>query len=229
MEERHEIRWGGFAGLAYAVAAVVAYFLAGSPPRVDDSQTTITSFFADHRGQLMAQAILTSLAAVSLVWFAAALSQALRERMPRSDVPGAVLGGATLVAGLLFLGTIISATLAFRASVPATTVTLFTASAVLFTLTGIAAALPLAAASVGIAVTGVVPRWMAWFAGVAAVLEVVGAFGIINDTGNFVPGGPYMTMVPFLVSTAWVVGTSLFMVREHLPEVTVAPRAMGHA
>ncbi|HSR22945.1 MAG TPA: hypothetical protein VLW53_05315, partial [Candidatus Eisenbacteria bacterium] len=131
--------------------------------------------------------------------------------------------------GLLFLGTVINATLAFRASAPATMVTLFTASSILFTLTGIAVALPLSAAAVGIAATGAVPRWMAWFAGVAAVLEVVGAFGIVNDSGNFVPGGPVMTMVPFLVGTAWVVGMSLFMVREHLPEVTVAPRAMGHA
>ena len=39
MAERHEIRWGGFAGLVFAVTSVVAYFITGNPPRVDDSQS----------------------------------------------------------------------------------------------------------------------------------------------------------------------------------------------
>lgn len=229
MAERHEIRWGGFAGLVFAVTSVVGYFITGNPPRVDDSQSQITSYFDGNRGQLMTQAILISIAAAALVWFAAALAQALRERMPTSDVPGAILGGVTLAAGLVFIGAILTATLAFRAAAPATTVTLYVALSVLFTMIGIASALPLSAAAVGIVASHVMPQWIAWFAGLAAVVSVVGAFGIVNDSGNFVPGGPVMSLVPFLVTAAWVVATSVFMVREHLPEVTVAPQAMGHA
>jgi hypothetical protein len=38
-----------------------------------------------------------------------------------------------------------------------------------------------------------------------------------------------MTLVPFLLSTAWVVVASGYMMREHLPTIAAAPQAMGHA
>jgi len=229
MEERHEIRWGGFAGLAYAIAALVGYFLAGSPPRVDDSTGQIASYFSDNQNLVLAQTFLSCVAAVCLVAFAAALAQALRERMPGSDVPWVVITGAVLVAGLLFVGSNLYAALAFLESTGATLTTTFTISAMLFTTIGIAAALPLTAGAVGIAASGILPRWTAWFAGLAAVVAVVGAFGIFNQDGALAPGGQVMTMVPFLVSTAWVVVASGYMIREHLPTISAVPEAMGHA
>lgn len=229
MEERHEIRWGGFAGLAYAIAALVGYFLAGSPPRVDDSTGQIASYFSDNQNLVLAQTLLSCVAAVCLVAFAAALAQALRDRMPGSDVPWVVITGAVLVAGLLFVGSNLYAALAFLESTGATLTTTFTISAMLFTTIGIAAALPLTAGAVGIAASGILPRWTAWFAGLAAVVAVVGAFGIFNQDGALAPGGQVMTMVPFLVSTAWVVVASGYMVREHLPTISAMPEAMGHA
>ena len=44
MTERHELRWGGFAGLAFVVLALLGRFLPGNPPTVDESQSTITSW-----------------------------------------------------------------------------------------------------------------------------------------------------------------------------------------
>lgn len=229
MEERHEIRWGGYAGLAYAVAALVGYFLAGNPPRVDDSQAQIASYFSDNQNQVLASSLLSCVAAVSLVAFAAALAQALRDRMPGSDVPWVVITGVVLVAGLLFAGANLLAALAFLEASGSTLTMTFAVAQMMFTTIGIAAALPLTAAAVGITASGVLPRWTAWFAGLAAVISVVGAFGIFNQDGALVPGGPVMTLVPFLVSTAWVVVASAYMVREQLPTVAAAPQAMGHA
>jgi hypothetical protein len=229
MEERHEIRWGGFAGLAYAVAALVGYFIAGTPPRVDDSAATVAGHFADNKNQVLAEALLTCVAAVCLVAFAAALAQGLRERMPGSDVPWVVITGVVLVAALMFVGSNIYATLAFSEVTGATLTTLYAVSAVTFTTIGVASALPLTAAAVGIAASGMLPRWTAWLAGLSAVVAVVGAFGIFNQDGNLVPGGPVMTLVPFLLSTAWVVVASGYMMREHLPTIAAAPQAMGHA
>jgi hypothetical protein len=229
MEERHEIRWGGFAGLAYAVTVLVGYFVPGSPPRVDDSAAQIAGHFADNKNQVLAETLLTCVAAVCLVAFAAALAQALRDRMPGSDVPWVVITGALLVSALLFVGANIYGALAFTAATGATLTTLFAVASVMFTTIGIAAALPLTALAVGIAASGMLPRWMAWFAGLTAVVAVVGAFGIFNQDGSLVPGGPVMTLVPFLLTTAWVVVASGYMVREHLPTMAAAPQAMGHA
>lgn len=230
MEQRKEIRWGGFAGLAYAVTALVGYFLAGSPPRVDDSTAQVASHFADNQNQVLAQSLLTSLAAVCLVAFAAALAQALRDRMPGSDVPWVVITGAVLVAGLLFVGASLFGALAYLEGSGATLMMTFAIGQIMFTLIGMAAALPLTAAAVGIAASGLLPRWTAWFAALSAVVGVVGAFGIFIQDGALTPGGPVMTLVPFLASTAWVVAASGYMVREHLPSLaTASPRAMGHA
>lgn len=229
MEERHEIRWGGYAGLAYAVTVLVGYFMAGSPPRVDDSTAQIAGHFADNKNQVLAQALLTCVAAVCLVAFAAALAQALRDRMPGSDVPWVVITGVVLVSAMLFVGANLLGALAFTAVSGATLTTMYVIASMVFTTIGIAAALPLTAAAVGIAASGMLPRWTAWFAGLSAVVAVVGAFGIFNQDGSLVPGGPVMTLVPFLLSTAWVVVASGYMVREHLPTIAAAPQAIGHA
>ncbi|MGH8891720.1 MAG: DUF4386 family protein [Actinomycetes bacterium] len=229
MEERHEIRWGGYAGLAYAVTALAGYFMAGNPPRVDDSTAQIAGYFADNQNQVLAQTLLSCVAAVCLVAFAAALAQALRDRMPGSDVPWVVITGVVLVAGLLFAGANLFGALAYLEATGNTLTTTFTIGQLMFTTIGIAAALPLTAASVGISASGILPRWTAWFAALAAVMGVVGAFGIFNQDGALTPGGPVMTLVPFLVSTAWVVVASAYMVREHLPTVSAVPQAMGHA
>ena len=49
MTERHELRWGGFAGLAFVVLALLGRFLPGNLPTVDESEGTITSFLNDTR------------------------------------------------------------------------------------------------------------------------------------------------------------------------------------
>lgn len=228
MEERHEIRWGGFAGLAFAVTALVGYFVAGQPPRVDDSTSQIASYFADNQNQLLAQTLLSCVAAVCLVAFGSALAQVLRDRMPGSDVPWVVVTGIVLVAGLVFVGSNLLGALAFLPASEATTTTLFVIGQMMFTTIGIAAALPLTAAAVGIAATEVLPRWMAWFAGLCAVVGVVGAFGIFTQEGTLAAGGPVMSLLPFLASTAWVIAASAYLVREHLPSISTAPHAMGH-
>ena len=63
MTQRHELRWGGFAGLAFLVLAVLATLLPGVPPSVDESPGTITSFVTDGRTQLLLSALLYAAAA----------------------------------------------------------------------------------------------------------------------------------------------------------------------
>jgi hypothetical protein len=228
MTQHHEVRWGGIAGIGYAVLALLAYFLPGTDaPRIDDTPSTIVAFFADHRAQVLTQALLYSAAAALLVWFAAALAQTLRERAQGSDLPGALLGGMILMAGLTLMGAGLSAAIAYRAGDPAVLIGTFNLVQVTYMMYGVAAAVPFTTLAIGIHRTHVFPEWMGWFSAACAVLGVLGALFIARTSGAFVPGGPVVTLIPFGVDTLFVIAASAFMVREHLPAVGAAPHAMG--
>lgn len=228
MEERHEIKWGGFAGLAYAILSLAGFVVAGTPPGLDESAATIRTYFTDNQNQVLAAVLLTSASMVALVAFGAALTQALRDRMRGSDVPTLLISGVVLLAGLITMAINVFAALAYTPVPGASLTAMYVFAQVMFTSIGIAASLPLVAASIGIAATGILPRWVAWTAGIAAVGNVVGAFGVFNQTGTFIAGGVVMSMVPYLLATAWVISASAYMVREHLPSLVSTPQALGH-
>jgi hypothetical protein len=102
MEQHHELRWGGLAGIGFVALALLAYFIPGGPERVDSSAGDISDYVADNREALLIAALMWAAAAVLLLWFAAAFTEAVRERAERTDVHLALLAGAVLVAGAVF-------------------------------------------------------------------------------------------------------------------------------
>lgn len=217
----HELRWGGLAGTGFVLLAVIAYFMPGMPERVDSSAGVIAGYVSDNRTPLLVAALLWAAAAVLLLWFAAAFTEAIRERAERTDVHLALLAGAVLVAGAIFTNAALMGAMAYGVDTRSAELTLmlYYTSAVLVTIIGFASALPLTAAGIGVLRTRVMPNWLGYFAFLAAIVSMIGAFGIFVDSGVFVPGGPIMALIPLLVSAAWVLCGSYFMVREHLPEV----------
>lgn len=199
----------------------MAYFVPGVPERVDSSTSVISGYVADNREALLVAALLWSAAAVLLLWFAAAFTEALRERAERTDIHIALLAGAVLVAGAIFANAALMGATAYGVNTSSTdlTVMLYQASAVLVAMIGFAAALPLAAAGMGVMRTHLMPNWLGYLAFLAALVSVIGAFGIFVEEGSFVPGGPIMSLIPSLVAALWVLCGSYFMVREHVPEV----------
>jgi hypothetical protein len=220
--ERHELRWGGFAGLGFVVLAAIAVFLPGLAPVLTDSDSEITSWISDSRSQLLASSLLWAAAAGLIIWFAAAFAEAIREREERSDVHLALLAGAVLVGGAVFVAAAAQASLAYGVvgRDEGLTLALFEGVSVLNSMIGVAAALPLGAAGIGIMRTHLMPDWLGYLALVAAVVSVVGAFGVFYTDGAMVAGGRISAMVPLLASGIWVACTSGYMVREHLPEMT---------
>jgi len=220
--ERHELRWGGFAGLGFVVLAAIAVFLPGLAPVLTDSDSEITSWISDSRSQLLASSLLWAAGAGLIIWFAAAFAEAIRERAERSDVHLALLAGAVLVGGAVFVAAAAQATLAYGVTGrdEGLTLAMFEGVSVLNSMIGVAAALPLGAAGVGIMRTHLMPDWLGYLALVAAVVSVIGAFGVFYTDGAMVAGGRLSAMVPLLVSGIWVACTSGYMVREHLPELT---------
>lgn len=226
MTQRHELRWGGFAGLGFIVLTVVAALFPGSPPKVTDSTGTITSFVNDGRTELLCSALLNAAAAGLVIWFSAAFAEAIREREERSDVHMALLAGSVLIGGAIFTYGALTGALAYSVETvsPATTVALFQGTMVFGLLLGFAAALPLAAAGIGVLRTRVMPNWLGYVGLVAAAISVLAGFGIFFDSGIYAPGGSLMPYVSLTAGGIFVLCASVYMVREHLPEVT--PMAM---
>jgi hypothetical protein len=222
MTQRHELRWGGFAGLGFLVLAVLAGVLPGVPPSVADSRGTIASFVSDARSQMLVSALLYAAAAGLVIWFSAAFAEAIREREDRSDVHMALLAGSVLVGGALFTFGAANAVLAYGADtrLPATTASLFQGVMVLSTLLGFAAALPLAAAGIGVLRTHLMPDWLGYVGLAAAAISALAGFGIFFDSGIYAPGGSLMPYVSLAAGGIFVLCASVYMVREHLPEVT---------
>jgi hypothetical protein len=228
MTERHELRWGGFAGLAFVVLVLLGRFLPGNPPGVDESANSIRSFLIDGRTSILAGALMLSAAAGLIIWFASAFAEAMRERDDRSDIHMALLAGSVLVGGAIFVNAAATAATAYGVNGrdAAMTYTMYQLSAVITTMIGFAATLPLAAAGIGVLRTHLMPNWLGYLALLAALVSFAGAFGIFVETGAFVAGGTLMTTVPLLVAAVWLVCASGYMVREHLPEVSTGESAV---
>lgn len=221
MTERHELRWGGFAGIAFVVLAVAASMLPGLPPKVTASSNEITGYVTDGQGQLMLAALLSAVSAALVIWFTAAFAEALRERAERSDVHLALMAGAVLVGAAIFMGAVGYAVLAngVEGRVDALTVAIFQATMVLNSMIGLAAAVPLAAAGIGVLRTRMLPDWLGYVALAASAVSAIGSLAIFATSGDYVPGGSYMPYVSLAAGGIFVLCASVYMVREQLPEV----------
>jgi hypothetical protein len=222
MTERHELRWGGLAGLGFIALAAIAVFLPGIPPRVDSTAGEVSAYFTDSRGEILVAALLWSAAAALVIWFASAVAGAVREREGRRDLHLAQIAGAVRVGGAMFINAALLGATAYGVGERAADMTYmhFELASILTTTIGFASALPLTAAGLGVLRTHLMPDWLGYLGFVAAAVSVVGAFGIFATDGRFVAGGPLMTLVPLAVSALFVLCGSVYMVREQVPEVT---------
>jgi hypothetical protein len=232
MRDGHDLRWGGLAGVGAVILAIVARIVMGGAPRSTDTMGVIATYLNGNRGRILLAVILYSLAIALFLWFGATLASALRRADERSDLPTVILAGFTLASALAFVAIsmfgaatyalTVHAGLLILAAVPYSTAT------VMATIAGIAMALPLAALALAVARTHVFPMWMAYFAGIVALISLVAAFTVWSTKGAWAPGGWVPTYVPMVLLGLWILTASGLLIREHLPRVrTHAPRILG--
>jgi hypothetical protein len=206
------------------VVAVVLLFagsgLSGSSPDLTASRAKIASWLVSHpmtTGRVVG-GFVELLAVLALIVFAATLASVLR----RGEGDHAILSNTALGAGLLSAGIKLVSVPAAFAAVWRTKqgMSLELASAlvdmnnVAFVMTWAVDAVMLGAAAIVIVRSGILPRWLGWFAGVTAAVSLA-----------TVPVAAKAPPLGILLTFVWLILTSVVLLRNRVP----APRAAAVA
>lgn len=215
-------------GIGAVALFIVGFILVGDAPKLDDPASKITAYYSDHRGKLVAAAILFGLAGLLFTWFLGALSTALRGA-GQARLAATAFGGGVVFLGVLLL--IVMATGAIVLVVQeggdegaAQALSQLTwAGEVMIAWPAAALAGATAAAVLR---SGILPQWYAWAGGLAALVLVLGGTTWARD-GFWAPDGAF-GMITFVVFLAWTLVTSGLLLMRRVPAAE-APMAASVA
>ena len=216
MRDRRWDRFGAAAGVVLVVIGIAAVVIVGTPPTPDDSDQAFKDFFLSKRDRLLTQAWLLGLGAVLFLWFAAAVRSVLRRAEgDTGHLADLFLAGAAVITALLLAGMAVQVALANQVAdrlAPEVVRFAFDLGVAMTVLFGLVGALLAIAYAAVVFVTDVLPRWSAWLAVLAAVVNVVGSFVLFNDDGAFSLEGTFGAFA-FAVTMLWFLGTSIGMLQ----------------
>ena len=205
--------WRG-SGNNFVIFAIVALVIYGSQPPVGASADALSAFYASHRTRILIAAVLSGLAVLNLLWFAAALRTTLADA--GEDGWGAAATAASALVGALFL-LLIAVTAGLAYSIAGSGNQSFTSGLndvmwALVVLTSFPRAMLVMSGSFGLWRAGLISNRL-FGAGVAVVvLGVVG--GTTWVSGEFwAPDGAYSRFVWPILGLVWVVVASRVMAR----------------
>jgi hypothetical protein len=221
-----QARAAALAGLVFVVLVAVAGFIAGSPPKVDDSTATINAFFVDHHKVLLVGAVLSSVAAPCLLWLFAGLAATVRRA--GEGALAAVTFGAGL--GAIVLATASDAIYVTLTQLAWTEQTSFLKTG--YELSGFFiqkafwfAAFAALAVSLAARRAQALPRWYEWATIAAGAVFALGGIAMKPEGFFGVNGG--MALIAFLAVLVWVLATSVLLWREPVPAEAPAAAATG--
>jgi hypothetical protein len=200
MPNQNVQRLAPLTGVLFVVFTIVSFIIEGEPPGADEGPREIVEFYTDHEGQTIFAAIVASLAAVALIFFAATVRRALRRG--EQDVgllSVAAFGGGIVAATGIATDSALRFALAEAADeidpVALQSLHAFWEGFFFPMVVGIATLI----LAVGLAAlrTRVIPVWLAWIGFLIAVVF-------------FTPAG----FVAFLVSALWIIVVSVFLWRQ---------------
>ena len=216
-------RWARAGGIGFAVFTIASFIVGGEPPKVSDSADEVVSYYTDDRGQVIVSSFLFAVGLVLLLWFAAAIANALRER-GEGRVAATVLAAAAAWVPIQLVLTGIGAALAhsIAANGDADVVSaLFNLSWVLDMVGALPIAVFALATSLGLRRTQMVPEWLSWGGIVVAVLLALRSTTWARD-GFWSPTGEYLFIV-IPLALLWILVTSIVLVRKLPASTTEQP------
>jgi hypothetical protein len=210
-------------GIGFVVLFVIAYVVYGSQPKVGASADKLVSFYDGHRTRILIATVLFSFAVLFLLWFAAALSSALRDAGKGGW--GAAVTASSAALGVVFFALItLGAALAYSIAGSGnnqTTSGLNDLSWVLMVIASFPAAMLIMAGTFGLWRAGIISDAFFW-AGVAAVVLVLLSGTTWAGNGFWAPDGAYSRFISPIIALAWIaVVSGLLYVRS--PSMVTTP------
>ena len=195
-------------GALFVVLTLIAFFaIGGNTPEGDDSAQKVVSFYSDHETKEIIAAVVLSLGAVALIFFAATLKQRLEVAGPdRGILPTVALGAGIIAAG----GFLTAATLHFALADYAGDVDPSAAQAInaidsdFFLPFAMGLATLILATSLWLLRNrSLLPTWLAWL-------------GIVIFVVSFTPAG----FIGFVLAGIWIIVVSILLyLRDETPSV----------
>lgn len=211
MTEARWLRTGAVAGILFVVLLVVAQFVAASPgPK--DSTSTIVTFYLHNKTAALWSAYAGMAAAVALLLFVAAVYSVLQRSEDQSSVVSTVaLGAGIALMPIILVSSSFSVALAWNGAQsgdPAVARALFDLGNATLIFSDLVIAIFLAAASLAVLRTRILPRWLAWIGLLGAALLLAGTASLFNPGRSF-GGAPGL-----LLYLIWVIATSILLLHK---------------
>jgi hypothetical protein len=213
-------------GINFVVFFIIAYIIYGNQPKVGASAGKLVSFYDGDRTRILIATVILGLGVLNLLWFAAALTSALRDAGQGGW--GTAATAASAVLGVVFFVLMtLSAALAYSIAGSGNneiTSGLNDFSWVLTVIASFPAAMLIMAGTFGLWRAGIISN--AFFsAGVAAVvLVLIGGTTWASD-GIWAPDGAYSRFISPIIALAWIAAISGLLVMRSPSTVSTRDRA----
>lgn len=223
MRQTRWIRIGGIAGILYVLIGLVAGVLTGAIPPADGRAITYQNYFIDKQQLLVVQAWLFPFVVPALLMF----SVAVRRILHRSDqyLSELFLIAQTVIAALLIVTMGLQIAVA-QAAASLDAQVVFTmgvhTGAVIIDVFGFVTATAAVAYTVCVVKDGVLPRWTAYPAILAAVVCLLCTGAVFVRTGPFSPES-VPAFAPALATVLWYLSASTAMLGAGEGRVDAAP------
>ena len=198
-------RWAPANGVLFVIAFIIAFVVAGTPPKVDEGAAVLREYYADD-GAILTSTYFIGIALFLWISFIGTLAHRLREA-GEARLAAVAFGGGIVLAAMYMAGAVANATLAYRTPAEDGILqTIYDMQLVAFNLTAFPSAALVAAVALAAWRTGLFPQWYNALAGLAVIGFLVGGATWASD-GFFAPGGTYGLIMTFAF-LAWTVVAS---------------------
>ncbi len=202
-------RLWGTSGVQFIALWIVAYILYGYQPQISASSDTLAAFYRDHHMRILIAAVISGLAVLYLMWFAAAIRVALANASEGGW--GAAATASSAAVGALFLLLIaINAGLAYSINTLGNVALLSAFNVVIwagFVLSSFVRAMLIMSAAFGFWRAGLISNAL-FAAGVAAVVLTVLGGTTWASGGFWAPDGAYSRFISPIIGLLWAMVVS---------------------
>lgn len=218
-------RWAPANGVLFVVAFLVAFFLAGEPPKADDGVAAIREYYSDD-GAILTATYILGIGLFLYLSFVGTLAHRLREA-GQARLGAVAFAGGIMIASIFMGATILNAALAYRTPADEGILqALYDVQLVSDTIIAFPAAVLVLATALAASRAGVFASWFNAAGAVAGIGFLVGGAAFDAD-GFFAPRGGYSLIATF-VFMAWTVAASgMLTMQAQAVEQAPRPAAAG--